>query len=287
MSVFFCDSVIDISAKTLKKLGAKIIEMPYSVNGEVKKYKLEENFNYEEFYSLMKSGASIEAVELTTENYVKAFEKHLKNGEDIIYVHFSRELSNSMDNLDSAVSKLRKKYSNQTITLVDTNTISVASGLIVLEALKMHNQGATHQEIARFVKNNRKNTTIYFALKNLDFLKETNKISKTRVNGKLLSVRPIAKVNENGDVEIVENAQGSKKAITGLVNKVKEIGQNVNDYPVYVMHSHNEKGANELKAKLIEYLGEEAGIIIKEIGPIIGAHCGLDVLGVVFHSKCR
>ena len=72
-----------------------------------------------------------------------------------------------------------------------------------------------------------------------------------------------------------------------LVHKVQEFGLNVNDYQVVVLHSNNEQLAKDFCGKLLDYLGHEANILVKQISPIAGLHCGENALGVAFHSKRR
>ena len=45
--------------------------------------------------------------------------------------------------------------------------------------------------------------------------------------------------------------------------------------------------AEILKNKIIEYLGEDANIVIQGVGPTIGCHCGPGTLGLVFHASQR
>ena len=49
-----------------------------------------------EFYNIIRSGTRIMTSQVTMQNYIDAFEPHLKNGEDILYLACSSGLSASV-----------------------------------------------------------------------------------------------------------------------------------------------------------------------------------------------
>lgn len=287
MSVILCDSIVDMDKKQLEKLGAVVLPFPYAVNNENKKYEMKSNFDYKEFYNqTVNQNVYVQSQNIT--DYIEQFEPFLKKGEDIIYMSYSIRLNPSFNNLKNALTYLKNEYPDRNIYFVDTLSVSTGAGIIIYEALKLHNNGASDEDVVRYVKNNRNNFSAFCAISdtskiaNASFVEGATQLKE----GKMLSIKPIITINQ-GKVEIVSKPIGMKKALRILVNKLKLLGQNVNDYKVYIMHSDYEEGANLLCEKVREYLGYEADIEIRQIGPIVGMYCKKGAVGIVFHSKAK
>ena len=82
--------------------------MPYSFLGQ-------DYFAYEEFpfdskayYDILRSGVVPTSAALNSEEYKEYFEPYLKMGEDILYIHFSRAMTVSFDNMDIAIKELKE-----------------------------------------------------------------------------------------------------------------------------------------------------------------------------------
>lgn len=89
MSRYFCDSNSEIPFARFKDLGATLIRMPYTVNGEEHFYDLGENTDTKAFFDGMRAGAVVKTQALNSYDYMQYFEPVLAAGEDILYVTFS------------------------------------------------------------------------------------------------------------------------------------------------------------------------------------------------------
>lgn len=288
MSKFFCDSVVDIDKNLLIENGVEIINIPYCVGNLTTEFCMDDKFNYKKFYEETIVNKDVEPSKVNIDFYINYFEPYLKKGEDVFYVCYSNRLNPNFFSLKNAVEILKGKYKERSITVVDSLSVTVGAGVIVLEALKLHKQGISDDKIASKIRVIRRNFATYFVVDNPDKLIQSNFVAnKTELKGKLLSVKPIFAINSQGKVEQIGNPVGMKKAISELVDKLKEFGQNVNDYTVYVLHANALENANLLCEKVREYLGYEANIEIKQIGPFAGMFCKSGTVGIVFHSKIR
>ena len=237
MSKILGDSIIDMDTKELEKLGAVVLPFPYTVDGELKEFTMSNSFDYEEFYNETVN----KDVHVCNENvtyYIEQFEKYLKKGEDIIYISYSIRVNPSFNNVKSALTYLKHQYPERSIYFVDTLSVSAGAGAIVKEALKLHNSGEKDDVVAKYVKSIRKNFSAYFVCSDVsrmriaEFIEDRNQLT----DSKLVTIRPIFKINEKGQIELVNRPIGMKKALSLLVDKLKQLGQNVNDYTIYIMH---------------------------------------------------
>jgi len=284
MSVFFTDSNSELWFNKVESLGIEYISMPYTINEVEMGYDLGKNHNFKQFYDQIKKGAMPKTSALNPENYIEIFEPFLKSGNDIIYVHFSSALSATFEFMNTAIKILKEKYPDRSIKTVDTLNISLGAGIIAYEAAKLHNSGASDDEVIKFVEKFREKMAVYFIVDDLHHLKRGGRISSAlAIIGTMLSVKPILKVNKEGKIINFSKTSGLKKAINELAEKVRTERGNGN-YPIGILNAEAEKEALTLKQKIEEIVGKNCEIWVQPIGPTVGTHCGPGTLGVAFYT---
>lgn len=111
MYKIFTDTDCDISLKESKEYDLGLISMPYTANDVlVRPYEDFEVFDSKPFYNMLREGVMPTTSAISMQNYIDYFEPVLAAGTDILYVHFSRAMSNSFDFMDQAVKELLAKY---------------------------------------------------------------------------------------------------------------------------------------------------------------------------------
>jgi DegV family protein with EDD domain len=287
-SVFFCDSDCELWYTYLDELGIKLIGMPYIIDGVSQDYDMGRNTDFKKFYDKIRKGSIPTTAALNEQNYIDYFEPVLKNGQDILYVHFSNKLSGTFAYMDKAIIDLKMKYPERKITTVDTLGICTLAGVIVYEAALMWKNGKSDEEVAKWVEENRQHFAAYFVVDDLNHLKRGGRISATTaIFGSILSIKPLLYISEEGKVEKCGVAQGFKKGIVQLVNYMKEKGENVADYPISIVDADNKESADYLESLIKDYVGEDAVIWRQPVGPVIGTHCGPGTIGLIFHCSKR
>lgn len=286
MSVFFTDSNSEIWWEIKEKLGIECIPMPYTLDGVEKDFDLGKTHDYKAFYDAIRHGSMPITSALNPDNYIEIFEPFLKAGEDILYVHFSSALSGTFEFMKKAIEELKIKYPKQKITTVDTKSISLGEALIVYEAAIKHKRGETDDNIVKFVESFREEVGVYFTVDNLMHLKRGGRLSSFKaVFGTMLGIKPILTVLKDGRLKDISTVSGRKKALLSLVDKLKEEGENVADYPICILHADAESDGLFVKEKVQEIVGKDAEIWFQNVGPTVGTHCGPGTVGLVFHKK--
>ena len=148
MTVFFTDSDTDVTLAKAKEMNFKLISMPYSVDEKtIYPYEDFEEFDATAFYTMLREGTLPSTSALSEEKYIEYFEPHFANGDDIFYVHFSRAMTATFNNMDKAVEKLKAKYPERRFWEIDTKGITTISYAIVNEVAKLRDEGKTPEEI--------------------------------------------------------------------------------------------------------------------------------------------
>ncbi len=101
-------------------------------------------------------------------------------------------------------------------------------------------------------------------------------------------VKPILYVNQEGKLVALSKTRGRKKAMSTLINNMTErLGQwKDKQIAMGIIHGDCQEDADFLKQQITEKLGYK-NIIIRPIGPSIGAHSGPGTLGLIFLGENR
>ena len=282
MSVFFTDTDCEMWFSDAESLGMNVIGMPYTINGQESVYDYGKNTDIDAFYNEMSQGKVATTAALNVQDYIEYFEPVFAAGEDILYVHFSSQLSCTFDSMKKAVDLLLEKYPGRKFTSFDTLNISVGAGIQAIEACKLHNAGASDEEVIEFLKDFRDRIAIYFYVDSLHYLRRGGRVSAvSNFMGSLLNLKPILTVTSEGKLEKLTVMKGKKKATDFLFEKFEKEYLNDDRYEVYVLDASNKEVADEL-AERIRISGKNVRIRRLPVGPVIGAHSGPGTVGCIF-----
>ena len=290
MSRFFCDSNCELNYKECEKYNVTVIKMPYTQNGIEKFYDMgRDSEAMINFYKGMRAGDSVVTNALNPQDYISYFEPVFAAGEDILYVHFSSNLSGTFTFMHQALEELHAKYPDRQFKYVDTKGISMSAGLVVNEAAKMHANGVPDDDIIKFVESFRDKVRCFFMVDDLDHLKKGGRISSTTAFfGRLLGIKPVIAVNKSGKLEKADVVKGRRRAIDYFVNKLDKIKtEETFKYPIVVLHADCGDECDQLEKAIRDKFGADIEIWHYIVGPTIGTHCGPGTLAICFVGKER
>ena len=98
-------------------------------------------------------------------------------------------------------------------------------------------------------------------------------------------LQPIIVKKNNNKYDIVDKAQGKKKAITNIVNMISECSVNIADYPIIIGYLDDETNAEFLKNSLIKQFGEDTIVLLQKFNKTNANLFGDNSLIVSFYSK--
>ncbi len=289
MLVLFTDTDCDITPDIANYYGYKLISMPYTIDGnEIYPYVDFEEFNVKEYYDLLRNGKIPTTSALSPLKYIEYFEPYLKEGNDILYIHFSKAMSGTFNSLNLAMVELKEKYPNCNIHMIDTKAITALSYLIITEIGKLYKQGKTLEEILEWSKTEIDKYSIYFYADDLTFFKRSGRVSGfSGTMGNLLGIHPIIHINDEGKMVNISKCRGRIASLKKIVDYVSENEENIKNYPIIIAHSDSLELAYQLEQLLKQRFGEDIKTEYVVVNPTAGAHCGPNCVGVAFHSKKR
>ncbi len=290
MFQLFTDTDTDITPEVAKKYGYELISMPYSTSDgkDVYPYEDFEKFDYHAFYQMLREGELPKTFALSPQKYEEIFEPYLKEGKDILYVHFSAAMSGTFNSMNIALQSLKEKYPERTVYTIDTKAITICSYNMVCEIGDMVKNGATIEQILDWAKTEVDKFAVYFFADDLKFFARSGRVGNLAATmGGILGIRPIINMNAEGIMGSVAKAKGRKGALKALIEYVTTLGEDVKAHRVIIGHADALDLALEMDKRLKDIYGADLNTEIVVVNPTAGSHCGPDTVGVCFHAKHR
>ena len=285
----FTDTDTDITPQVAVEYDCFMISMPYSIDGNtVYPYKDFREFDAHAFYDTLRGGVLPNTSAISEQQYTEYFEPVFAAGDDILYIHFSRAMTMTFDNMDKAVAALKEKYPERRFWEIDTKGITILSYIIVRAAGDLLRAGKSAEEVVEWAKTEVDHYAVYFFADDLRFFKHSGRVSGLAAfMGTLVGVRPIIYMNEEGKMVSVGKERGRARAVERLVKYVEELGDDVKNHRIVIGNADAKELADEVAALLRQKFGDDLNIEFVEVNPTAGSHCGPDTVGVTFHAIHR
>ena len=274
------DSTSYIPKKYLEKYDISVVSLNILLKNTNRR---ETSISNQTFYKEMEEAKEFAvSSQPTPEEFYDVFDKIAKNGDDIVGIFISSEMSGTYSTANLVKNMILEKY-DINIEIIDSRTNCMQMGFIVLEAAKHAKFGKSMNEILDIANNTIKNSRFVFSPSVLDYLKKGGRIgSASALIGNLFQIKPILTVN-NGKTDVLAKVRTKKKAVSTMIDilmndlKEKELGG------VIVHHINCEEDGLTLAKTLEEKLNMK--VDIQDIGPVIGSHVGPGSIGIAYFWK--
>ena len=289
MLILFADTDCDITPEIAQEYGYHLISMPYCMDGEtIYPFESYDKFNCHEFYDILRGGVIPTTCALNEEKYISYFEPFMKEGNDILYVHFSEAMSATFTPMRQAVKRLQEQYPNSKFYEIDTKGISILGLNILYEIGDLVKAGKTVDEIIEWAKTEVDKFAVYFFADDLRFFKKSGRVSGLAgTMGTLLGIRPIIYVGEDGKMVSIGKEKGRNNAIEKLGDYVEELGDDIKNHRILLANTDCPELIEMCTDMLKRRFGDDIEVQVVDVNPTIGCHCGPNAMGISFHSKHR
>ncbi len=290
--VLSCCSTIDLSKELVEKDELHVIPFHYFLDDEEHVDDFGQTIPYNVFYQKMVDGVMTKTSQVNVEEYVKYFEKILKEGKDILHLTLSGGLSGTINSANIAKGILAEEYPQRKIIIIDSLAASSGYGLLMHKLASMKANGKSIEEVANWAEQHKLDVNHWFFSSDLTFYVRGGRVSKVSgFVGTVLKICPLLNVDYKGHLIPREKIRTKHKAIQEIVKKMEENVQNGYNYDgdVFISHSNCLEDANEI-AKLVESKFKKINggkVQIFDIGTTIGSHTGPNTCALYFFGNKR
>ena len=278
------DADSDLPFSYVEEHQIPVFAMPFTLNGVEYLYDLK--LQIPDFFDQLANGASVSTSARPYWEIKEFFKEQIDRGYDILYVALSNKLSAHYDNSCMAMRELKEEYPDARIEIVDTLSISLGQGQLVMLAKQLHDEAKTLDEAVAELEARKLHSAFFFMVDDLNYLRRGGRVSATSAFfGGLLSVKPILIANDEGQLIPSEKVSGRKKTLARIVELYAQNAETPDGGKAYLCVS-NQKDAETVGGMLNERF-PNLKLEICMVGPVIGGHVGPGVVGLVFFGNHR
>jgi DegV family protein with EDD domain len=270
------DSGADLPDQLAKELGITVVPLYIRFGEEV--YRDRVSISEDEFYErLTHDPVHPSTTQPGPQDFLEAYQKLSADADGIVSIHISGKLSGTCNSALMAKGMLEGECP---VEVVDSETLSMSVGLIVIAAAEMAKAGESLDKIVERVKQAIPKTYLFFLLDTLEYLRRGGRIGKAKaLMGSILSVKPMLTIKD-GELVPAGQARTRAKGIDKLFDFVENAG-NIQDLAVVYNTTPDE--AQALAERLGSVFAKEK-IRMSRVGPGLGVHGGPGAMLVSFRT---
>lgn len=240
------DSSCDLNEEMEQELNINLV--PFKIDIDENSFIDDKDIDMAKFLSTMI--ASPNPVRTSCPSPGDFVEEYKKAG-NIFVITISAALSGTYNSAILAKEMILEEFPDKFVHIFDSKSASVGETLIALKIDELIQKNLSSLEIADKVENYIKEMKTYFISESLDNLIKNGRISKTKgLIANILNLKPLMGANDEGEIVLVENHRGSKKAFKRLVEIIGESKVILEDRILAISHSNALDRATQLKAEI-------------------------------------
>ncbi len=168
------------------------------------------------------------------------------------------------------------------VTVVDTRSLSLGQGYMVLEAAELAREGRDRDEIIAQAKSIGDKAHLFAALSTLKYMAMSGRIGHlTAGMANLLNIKPILSIQE-GKLDLLEKVRTKGKSWQRVIELIDQQVGNQRIEKLSILHANALEDAEVFKEQLCSQIQYQALTPLYEINPGLSIHAGSGLVGVAF-----
>jgi DegV family protein with EDD domain len=273
------DSTCDLSKELVNRYQIRIQPMGISLGDQI--YRDGVDITPDMIYAHHeKTGQLPKTSAINVAENMEYFEELTKDGSAVIHFTISSSMSSTYNNACVAAQEFENVY------VVDAKNLSTGSGLLVLAAAEMAQEGLEAQQIVEKLNDLADRVDASFVVDNLEYLVKGGRCSALAAFGaNLLQLKPCISV-KTGAMGVGKKYRGKfeKVLLTYVADRLADAEDICLDR-VFVTHAGCDPKVVESVAEAVKNTLPFREILVTRAGCTVSSHCGANTLGVLFIRK--
>lgn len=259
------DSSADLTAEIVAEYGITVMPLRVQVGNEVVSDC--PSLRCPDFHRRLMSQTPPRVIAPTVSEFTDLFTRLAKDNSEIVSIHLSSELSPAFNAANRAKSSLLGRYQ---ISVIDSQFVSTALGVLVLEAAAASRNGANAAEITRLIRGLLPHSYFAFYVDNTDFLNHNHLVPMSYETMEITTGNKPVLLLEEGEIvplQLQRNRGTQYERLVGFVAEFPNLKR------IDVLHSGMNPPPFEFTDQLAQIFPRE--IIRQDVyGPVFGSLTG-------------
>lgn len=288
--ILSCESTVDLPYDYINGRNIPVLFYTYTIDGKEYYDDMERDPAAREFFfEQIKQGKMPATSQINEYRYTEFFDDLLSKG-DVLHIALGTGMTPSVKNAYAAAEKLKVKYPDRKLIVIDSLCSCTGYGLLVDTAADLRDGGMSIEELEKWIIENRGKVRHQFFTTDLTQFKRSGRVSgPVALVGSMLGICPIMNLNSEGKIISYAKARGKKAAITTTIDEIMKHIKDGADYDGIIMLSNANcpETAEACRQEFIKRGVTKADIRMTKIGMVISSHCGPETVAIFFYGDER
>ena len=272
------DSSATVPASLVQELGIGVVPILLNVNGQT--YRDGIDITPGEVYRLLRASRRLPTTAAPSAgDFLRVYASAAQEVSGIVSIHLPTELSATY----SVASTSSQLMDGPPIRIVDSQSVAMGQGFVVLEAARAAASGAGLDAVVARAEQVAGKVHVYATLETLEYLRRGGRIGgAAALAGTMLRIKPTVYV-AGGTVQPFAKPRTMSRAMQLMLD---EMAREAGDRALHaaVLHADAPDQAEEFRQR-VESDFDCVELYVTEFTPVMGVHAGPGVLGLAFFAE--
>jgi len=272
------DSSANVPEHLVQQLDIRIVPILLAINGQT--FRDGENITASNVYQRLRTSRHMPTTSApSVGDFVRVYAAAAQEASGIVSIHLSPKFSATYK-VAMTASQL---VDGAPIRLINCHTAAMGQGFVVLEAARAAAAGTDLSAVLARAKTVASKVNLLATLDTLEYLHRGGRIGgAAALVGTVLQIKPVLYVAD-GHVDVYAKPRTRSRAIRIMLERMAEQAAG---RPLHaaILHADVIEEAEALRQQIAAQF-DCAELYITELTPVMGAHTGPGVLGVVFYAE--
>lgn len=271
------DSTVCLPQELVQRYGIYVV--PTWIHRDKEGFQDGVDITQKQVYQWLREGYRLGTSQPSMGEFMQIFKEVSRKAEAIVSILVSADLSGVYSSGFNAA----KSLAGFPIQVIDSRTLSMAHGFVVLAAARAAQAEATFTEVVEAAKAMIPKVNLLAVLETLEYAHRSGRIPAiAALAGSLLRINPILEVGD-GQITIFARVRTKRKAVERMIEEAKKrVGDNL--MHVAILHGDVLEEAKRLRERMTTHFNC-AELHIAEIPAVLGVHTGPGALGLAFYKE--
>jgi DegV family protein with EDD domain len=271
------DSSATVPAHLVQELGIRVVPILLALDG--RSFRDGVDIGTADVYRWLREGRENPTTSAPSlGDFVRAYAAVAQWASGIVSIHLSPKLSATCQ----AAADASQLVDGAPIRVVGCQTVAMGQGFVAIEAARAAREGADLDAVVARARAVEAKMNLLAVLDTLEYLHRGGRIGgAAAMVGSLLQVKPVLTVG-NGQIGLFAKPRTKGRAVRTMLDQMAERSRG-RPLHVGILHADVLDEAEALRQEIEERF-ECVELYVAELTPVMGAHAGPGVLGVVFYA---